>query len=61
MPEEGQLVAFIPTSNHGSVYIGRLSCIGKMGGVMFNHREGRFKSNYYAKYWMPLPELPKEE
>lgn len=61
LPEKGQLVAFIPTNNTGSVYVGRLSCIGKRDGVMFNHREGRFKSNYYAKWWMPLPEAPKED
>lgn len=61
LPEDGQMVAFIPNCNCGSVYVGRLSCIGKSGGVMFTHREGRFKSNYYAKWWMPMPEPPKEE
>jgi hypothetical protein len=61
LPEEGQIVAFIPSCNHESVYVGVLSNIGKSGGVMFSHREGRYKSNYYAKYWMPLPEPPKEE
>jgi hypothetical protein len=60
LPEEGQKVAFIPSCNHGSVYVGVLSNIGKSGGVMFSHREGRYKSNYYAKYWMPMPEPPKE-
>jgi hypothetical protein len=61
LPEKGQQVAFIPSCNHGSVYVGVLTNIGKSGGVMFSHREGRYKSNYYAKYWMPLPEPPKEE
>lgn len=61
MPEEGQIVAFIPSCNHGSVYVGVLTNIGKSGGVMFSHREGRYKSNYYAKYWTPLPEPPQEE
>lgn len=61
MPEEGQIVAFIPSCNHGSVYVGVLKNIGKSGGVMFSHREGRYKSNYYAKYWMPLPPAPKEQ
>ena len=60
LPEEGQQVAFIPSCNHGSVYVGVLSKIGKSGGVMFSHREGRYKSNYYAKYWLPLPEPPKD-
>ena len=60
LPEEGQKVVFIPTCNHGSLYVGVISNIGKSGGVMFLHREGRYKSNYYARYWMPLPEPPKE-
>ena len=60
LPEEGQQVAFIPSCKHGSVYVGVLSKIGKSGGVMFSHREGRYKSNYYAKYWLPLPEPPKD-
>lgn len=61
LPEEGQLVAYIPTCNQGSVYIGNFYCVGKNGGVMFSHNEGRHRTNYYAKYWMPLPEPPKEE
>lgn len=61
LPKEGQIVAFIPTCNHGRVYVGVLAKIGKSGGVMFSHREGRYKSNYYAKYWMPLPEPSKGE
>ena len=61
LPEQGQFVAFIPTCNQGSVYVGILSHVGKMGGVMFTHKEGRCKSNYYAKHWMPLPEPPKED
>lgn len=61
LPQDGRIVAFIPSCNHGSVYVGVLTNIGQRGGVMFSHREGRYKSNYYAKYWMPLPEPPKED
>ena len=61
LPEKGQLVAFIPTCNPGSVYVGKLSHIGEREGVLFNHRDGRFRSKYYAKYWMLLPEPPKED
>lgn len=60
LPEAGRRVAFIPSCNQESVYVGVLANIGKSGGVMFSHREGRHKSNYYAKYWMPLPEPPEE-
>ena len=61
LPEDTQRVLFVPTCNQGSVYVGQYAFVGRDGGVMFAHREGRYKSNYFAKHWMPLPELPKEE
>ena len=60
LPESDQRVLFIPTCNQGSVYIGQYAFVGSNGGVMFAHRDGRSRVNYYAKYWMPLPEPPKE-
>lgn len=61
LPEAGELVAFIPTINQGSIYVGKLSHTGARGGVLFENRQGRTTMKYYAKYWMPLPEPPKEE
>lgn len=61
LPEEWELVVFIPTINQGSVYVGKLSHTGARGGVLFENRQGRTTMKYYAKYWMPLPEPPKEE
>ena len=61
LPEEGELVVFIPTINQGSIYVGKLSHTGARGGVLFENRQGRTTMKYYAKYWMPLPEPPKEE
>lgn len=61
LPEETERVLFVPTCNQGSVYIGQCAFVGRDGGVMFAHRDGRYKVNYYAKYWMPLPEAPKED
>ena len=59
LPEEGELVLFIPTINQGSVYVGKLSHTGARGGVLFENRQGRTTMKYYAKYWMPLPEPPE--
>lgn len=55
LPEDDQRVLFVPTCNQGSVYTGQFALVGRDGGVMFAHRDGRAKVNYYAKYWMPLP------
>ena len=59
LPEEGELVVFIPTINKGSMYVGKLSHTGAHGGVLFENRQGRTTMKYYAKYWMPLPEPPE--
>lgn len=61
LPEKEQLVLFVPTYNQGIVYIGKVSHCGNNGGVMFDRRFTRHKTANYAKYWMPLPEPPKEE
>lgn len=61
LPEKEQLVLFIPTHYQGSVDIGKLSHCGNNGGVMFDRIFTRHKTAYYAKYWMHLPEAPKEE
>lgn len=61
LPDEGELVVFIPTINQGSIYVGKLSHTGARGGVLFENRQGRTTMKYYAKYWMPLPERPEEE
>ena len=59
LPEEGELVVFIPTINQGSIYVGKLSHTGARGGVLFENRQGRTTMKYYAKCWMPLPEPPE--
>ena len=61
LPDEGQLVLFIPTCNSPTVYVGTLSHTGKQGGVMFNNRYARTTMKYYSRWWAPLPEPPKEE
>lgn len=61
LPEDDQRVLFVPTCNQGIVYTGKFAFVGRNGGVMFAYRDGRHKANYYAKYWMPLPEPPKTD
>lgn len=60
LPESGKLVLFIPESNWKSVYVGKLHSVGKGSGVLFEARDSRYSTRYYAKWWMPLPEPPKE-
>ena len=60
LPEEGQLVLFIPTCNTNSVYVGKLSHVGGRGSIMFENRNAKAKTKYYSRWWMPLPESPEE-
>lgn len=61
LPEEGQVVLFVPTTNQKSVQVGKLSHVGKQGGAMFENMYSRTTMRYYATHWMPRPEPPKEE
>lgn len=56
LSEENQRVLFWNPSNE-AIYAGFYSYTGKRGTAWF--RAG--KSDYASKYWMPLPEPPKEE
>lgn len=60
LPEEGQVVLFVPTTNQKSVQVGKLSHVGKQGGAMFENMYSRTTMRYYATHWMPRPEPPKE-
>jgi hypothetical protein len=61
LPENDQMVIFIPNYYAKSIRVGTLSQVGERGGVMFDDKYVRNAMNYYARYWMPLPEPPKEE
>lgn len=60
LPEEGQVVLFVPTTNQKSVQVGKLSHVGKQGGAMFENMYSRTTMRYYATHWMLRPEPPKE-
>lgn len=61
LPKDGELVLFIPESNWKGVYIGKLNHIGARGAVSFEARDSRYRKQYYAKWWMPLPKNPEWE
>ena len=61
LPGINQTVLYIPANNPRTVQIGKLTAIGRCGGVCFTPCVSDHPCNFYARYWMPLPELPKEE
>ena len=60
-PEKGVNVLFHPMCNPDSIYIGCINHVGEKGACYFEVRRGKYKTQYSATHWMPLPEPPKED
>lgn len=60
-PEKGVNVLFHPICNPDSIYIGCINHVGEKGACYFEVRRGKYKTQYSATHWMPLPEPPKED
>ena len=58
-PSKGVNVLFHPMCNPDSIYIGCINHVGEKGACYFEVRRGKYKTQYSATHWMPLPEPPK--